>query len=146
MEKKTSQVLDELKPIYDQAQTIAVVGLSRNPEKPSYGIAQYLQAQGYKIIPVNPTAQEILGEKSYPDLLSIPDEIDIDVVQIFRKPEDVLPIVDAAIAIGAKVVWMQVDIINEEAAEVARRAGLEVVMNRCMRATHGDLKATGKIK
>jgi len=139
------QSLDELAPIYGQAKNIAVVGLSSNPEKPSHGIARYLKIHGFQIIPVNPTTDEILGEKSYPNLASIPDEIDIDVVQIFRKSEDVPPIVEGAIAIGAKVVWMQVDIVNEEAAEIARQAGLEVVMDRCMRATHGDLKATGKI-
>ncbi len=139
------QSLDELAPIYGQTKNIAVVGLSSNPEKPSHGIARYLKIHGFRTIPVNPTTDEILGEKSYPDLASIPDEIDIDVVQIFRKSEDVPPIVEAAISIGAKVVWMQVDIANEEAAEVARQAGLKVVMDRCMRATHGDLKATGKL-
>ncbi len=89
------------------------------------------------MIPVNPTADEILGEKAYPDLSSIPEKV--DVVQVFRKPEDVPPVVDEAIKIGAKVVWMQEGIVNEEAAQKAREAGLQVVMDACMRATHRRL-------
>jgi predicted CoA-binding protein len=96
-----------------------------------------LKEQGYRIIPVNPTADEILGEKAYPDLSSIPERV--DVVQVFRKPEDVPPVVDEAIKIGAKVVWMQEGIVNEEAAQKAREAGLQVVMDACMRATHRRL-------
>jgi len=97
----------------------------------------YLKEQGYTIIPVNPTAPEILGEKVYPNLSAIPDQV--DVVQVFRKPEDVPPVVDEAIKIGAKVVWMQEGIVNEEAAQKARDAGLQVVMDACMRATHRRL-------
>jgi predicted CoA-binding protein len=96
-----------------------------------------LQGQGYRIIPVNPTATEILGEKAYPDLESVPEKI--DVVQVFRKPEDVPPVVEDAIKVGAKVVWMQEGIVNEEAAQRARQAGLQVVMDACMRATHRRL-------
>jgi predicted CoA-binding protein len=96
-----------------------------------------LQEQGYRIIPVNPTADEILGEKSYPDLESISEKI--DVVQVFRKPEDVPPVVDSAIKVGAKVVWMQEGIVHEEAAQKAREAGLQVVMDACMRVTHRRL-------
>jgi len=118
--------------------TIASVGLSSNPEKPSYGVVSYLHGQGYKIIPVNPTASEIMGEKAYPSLSDIPDKV--DVVQIFRKPEDVPPVVDEAIKIGAKVVWMQEGIVNQEAAQKAREAGLQVVMDTCMRAAHSWLK------
>ncbi len=103
----------------------------------SYGVASYLKEQGYRIIPVNPTATEILGEKTYPDLESIPNKV--DVVQVFRKSEDVPPVVDAAIKIGAKVVWMQEGIVNEEAAQKARKAGLQVVMDACMRAAHRQL-------
>jgi uncharacterized protein len=125
---------EEVKQILLSTRTIAVVGLSSNPEKESYGIAEYLQQQGYRIIPVNPTAPEILGEKTYPDLESIPDKI--DVVQLFRKSEDVPPFVDSAIKVGAKVVWMQVGIENESAAQKAHAAGLKVVMNACMRVTH----------
>ncbi len=128
---------NEMKQILLSAKTIASVGLSSNPQKESYGIDLYLQEQGYRIIPVNPTATEILGETSYPDLESVPERI--DVVQVFRKPEDVPPVVDSAIKIGAKVVWMQEGIVNEEAAQKARAAGLQVVMDACMRATHQRL-------
>ena len=131
--------LTDLKPIYEQAKTIAVVGLSPNPARPSHSIAQYLKDRGYRIIPVNPMAEEVLGQKSYPDLKSVPEPIDI--VQVFRKPEDVPAIVEDAIAVGAKVIWMQVGIVHEEAAERARSAGLQVVMDRCMRGTHRELSA-----
>ena len=126
-----------MKDILLSARTIASVGLSSNQEKESYWIVLYLKEQGYRIIPVNPTADEILGEKAYPDLESVPEKI--DVVQVFRKPEDVPPIVDSAIKVGAKVVWMQEGIVNEEAAQKAREAGLQVVMDACMRATHRRL-------
>jgi uncharacterized protein len=126
-----------MKDILLSAKTIASVGLSSNTEKESYGIVSYLKDQGYHIIPVNPTATEILGEKAYPDLASIPEKI--DVVQVFRKSEDVPPVVDDAIKVGAKVVWMQEGIVNEEAAQKAREAGLQVVMDACMRATHRRL-------
>ena len=126
-----------MKEILLSARTIASVGLSSNPQKESYGIAFYLKDQGYRIIPVNPTAAEVFGEKSYPDLESVPEKI--DVVQVFRKPEDVPPVVDEAIKVGAKVVWMQEGIVNEGAAQKAREAGLQVVMDACMRATHRRL-------
>lgn len=126
-----------MKDILRSAKTIASVGLSSNQEKESFWIASYLKDQGYRIIPVNPTADEILGEKAYPDLESVPEKI--DVVQVFRKAEDVPPVVDSAIKAGAKVVWMQEGIVNEEAAEKGRQAGLQVVMDACMRATHRRL-------
>ena len=127
----------QMKRILETTRTIASVGVSSNPEKASYFVVNYLQDQGYRIIPVNPMANEVLGEKAYPDLLSIPDRI--DVVQVFRSSEDVPPIVDQAIQIGAKVVWMQEGISNESAAAKARAAGLDVVMDRCMRQTHRRL-------
>jgi predicted CoA-binding protein len=127
----------EMKEILMSAKTIASFGLSSNQEKESYWIVKYLQEQGYTIIPVNPTAEEIHGEKAYPDLESIP--VKVDVVQVFRKSEDVPPVVDSAIKIGAKVVWMQEGIVNEPAAQKAREAGLQVVMDACMRATHRRL-------
>lgn len=127
----------KLKEILSSAKTIASVGLSSNQEKDSYWVVAYLQEQGYRVIPVNPTATEILGEKSYPNLSAVPEKVDI--VQIFRKPEDVPPVVDEAIQIGAKVVWMQEGISHEGAAQKAREAGLEVVMDACMRATHRRL-------
>lgn len=126
-----------MKDILLSAKTIASVGLSSNPMKASYGVVLYLQGRGFRIIPVNPTADEILGEKAYPDLESIPDQI--DVVQVFRRPEDVPAVVADAIKVGAKVVWMQEGIVNEEAAQTAREAGLQVVMDACMRATHQRL-------
>lgn len=124
----------QLKELYKSIKTIASVGLSANVEKPSFGIVYYLQQQGYRILPVNPTAPEILGEKAYPDLLALPEKV--DVVQLFRRPEDVPPFVEQAIQIGAKVVWMQEGISNPEAARQAEAAGLAVVMDRCMRAEH----------
>jgi predicted CoA-binding protein len=127
----------DLKDILLSTKTIASVGLSGNQEKESYWIASYLKDQGYHVIPVNPTATEILGEKAYPNLESVPEKI--DVVQVFRRPEDVPPVVDAAIKAGAKVVWMQEGIVPEEAAQKARQAGLQVVMDACMRATHRRL-------
>ena len=129
-----------MKEILLSAKTVASVGLSSNQEKESYWVVSYLKEQGYHVIPVNPTATEILGERAYPDLSSIPEKV--DVVQVFRKPEDVPPVVDEAIKIGAKVVWMQEGIVNEEAAKTARAAGLEVVMNACMRVAHRRLIGT----
>lgn len=120
--------------ILRNAKTIATVGFSTNPEKPGYYVPAYLIEHGYRVIPVNPTAPEIMGLKSYPDLLSIPEPIDI--VQIFRRAEDVLPIVEQAIQIRAKIVWMQEGIVNEDAAKKARAAGLVVVMDQCMKKQH----------
>ncbi len=123
--------------ILQASKTVAVVGLSPNPERDSHEVAQYLQEAGYKIIPINPKADEILGEKAYPDLASVPEEI--DVVDIFRRPEHVPPIVDEAIKAGANTVWMQLGVVNEEAAEKAAEAGLDVVMDRCMLREHKRL-------
>ena len=111
--------------------TIAVVGISDDPERPSHFVASFLESHGYKIIPVNPKLTEWEGKKCYPDLLSIPEKV--DVVDIFRRSEAVPPIVDEAIKIKAKVVWMQEGIVNEEAAAKARDSGIEVVMDRCMK-------------
>lgn len=127
----------DIKRILKEYKTIAVVGLSQNEDRPSYNVAKYLKSKGYRIIPVNPNANEVLGEVSYPDLKLIPENVDI--VDIFRRSEDVPPVVDEAIAIGAKVVWMQEGIINNEAAEWARKAGLEVIMDRCMLKEHMKL-------
>jgi signal transduction histidine kinase/predicted CoA-binding protein len=137
-EKENPAMNDEMmKEILLSAETIAVVGLSSNSVKPSYSIAEYLKRQGYLIIPVNPMAAEIMGETSYPDLTSIPEKV--DVVQVFRKPEDVPPVVEEAIKIGAKVVWMQEGISHDVAALSARNAGLQVVMDTCMRSMHRKL-------
>jgi len=123
--------------ILKTVRTVATVGVSSSEDKPSYAIFSYLKAHGYNMIPVNPTAAMIQGGKSYPDLLAIPGKV--DVVQVFRKSEDVPPIVEQAIQIGAKVVWMQEGVINEAAASRAQAAGLQVVMDRCMRETHRRL-------
>ena len=116
------------------ASTIAVVGLSPRPERPSHYVAQYLQEQGYRIIPVNPMLETVLGERCYPDLKSVPERVDM--VNIFRRSEDVGPIVDDAIAIGAKYVWMQDGVVDHAAAARAREAGLSVVMDNCALREH----------
>jgi len=133
-----------MRDILNSTNTIASVGLSSSQEKESYWIVAYLMEQGYKVIPVNPKANEILGEKAYVSLSDIPDKV--DVVQVFRRPEDVPPIVDEAIRIGAKVVWMQEGIVNYDAARTAQDAGLQVVMDACMRATHRRLAIGPKPK
>jgi len=126
---------------FNTIKTIAIVGLSDKPDKPSYTVATYLQECGFKIVPVNPVLESVLGEKSYPDVSSIPAEISLDVVDIFRKPEAVIPYVEQAIARGGvKVVWMQEGIVNEEAAEIARQAGIEVVMDKCILKEHQNCK------
>ena len=117
--------------------TIAVVGLSPNPERDSHRVAKYMKEHGYKIIPVNPTATEILGERCYPDLASVPDPVQI--VDIFRRAEDVPPVVEQAIKKKARVVWMQEGIVSEIAAALSREAGLSVVMDRCIRKVHEEL-------
>jgi predicted CoA-binding protein len=129
---------DGLRKILTTSKTIAVVGLSNNPERPSYDVANYLKDHGYRIIPVNPTIKEALGEKAYPSLKEIPERV--DVVQIFRRPEDVPAVVDDAIAIGAKVVWMQPGAENEDAAAKAEAAGLKAVVGACMRTVHRTLR------
>jgi predicted CoA-binding protein len=123
--------------ILKEYRTVAVVGASANPERPSYRVFSYLAEQGYHVIPVNPHEREILGVTCYPDLSSIPEKV--EVVDIFRKSEEVMPIVEEAIKIGAKVVWMQEGVINEAAAAKARNAGLLVVMDKCMRKEHISL-------
>ncbi|MEO8458213.1 MAG: CoA-binding protein [Chloroflexota bacterium] len=127
--------------ILRDSKTIAVVGLSNDQTRPAYSVTAYMQRAGYRIIPVNPDVTEVLGEKAYPDLVSIPEPI--DVVNIFRRPENVPAVVEDAIAAGAKVIWMQQGIRHEAAAEKARGAGLEVVMDRCIRTEHQRLLAMG---
>jgi signal transduction histidine kinase/predicted CoA-binding protein len=128
---------ERLKDILASSRVIAVVGISAQEDAPAHTVPAFLQRKGYRIIPVNPNLEQVLGEKAYPDLLSVPEAV--DVVQIFRRSEAVPPVVEQAIQIGAKAVWMQEGIINEAAAEVAREAGLQVVMNACMRTTHRRL-------
>ncbi|MSQ11487.1 MAG: CoA-binding protein [Dehalococcoidia bacterium] len=128
--------------ILKESKVIAVVGLSPNPERESHAVARYLQQQGYRIIPVNPNAQEVLGERCYLSLDKVPEPV--DVVDIFRRAEDVPPIVDQAIAIHAKAVWMQLGIVNQGAADKAAQAGLDVVMDRCTAVEHRLLRAQGR--
>lgn len=116
---------------------VAIVGASSNRDRPSYEVASYLIEQGYTVIPVNPTVKEVLGKTSYASLSAIPQKV--DVVDIFRKSEDVIPVVEEAIKIGAKAIWMQEGIINEAAATKARAAGMLVVMDKCMQKEHLEL-------
>ena len=124
----------DLKRLFETVRTIAVVGCSPRPERPGHYVAKYLQDLGYRIIPVNPGEVEVLGEKAYPDLDSVPEQVDI--VNVFRRSEYVPPIVDAAIRIGAKAVWLQEGVVHEAAAEAARAAGLIVVQDRCILKEH----------
>lgn len=123
--------------LLQQTHTIAVVGLSPHPWRPSHEIAAYMQQQGYRIIPVNPEVDEVLGEPAYPDLASIP--VSVDLVNVFRRSEHCVPIAQQAVAIGARGLWMQLGVVNHEAAEIATRAGLTVVMNRCLLVEHRRL-------
>lgn len=123
--------------ILESARTIAVVGVSSKRFRPSHGVAEYMQRAGYRIIPVNPEETEVLGEKAWPDLDSVPEHVDI--VNIFRRPEFVPDLVEAAIRIGARVVWMQEGVIHEEAARRAEAAGLTVIMDRCILKEHRRL-------
>ncbi|MBA2690797.1 MAG: CoA-binding protein [Burkholderiales bacterium] len=126
-----------LRNILEQTRVIAVVGLSANPQRPSHSVAQYLLANGYQIIPVNPAYNEVLGQKCYASLTDIPQPVDM--VDCFRRSTEILPIAEAAIAIGAKTLWMQIGVVNEAAAEKARAAGLQVVMDRCIKIDHARL-------
>jgi predicted CoA-binding protein len=137
---------EQIKNILQMYDVIAVVGLSKDPEKTSYKVSDYLQQHGFLIVPVNPFVDEVLGEKCYKSLLDIPVEIQktIDIVNIFRKAEDVPPIVEQTIELKTKfgrpfVVWMQQDIVNEQAAEAAKHAGLAVVMDKCLMIEHQRL-------
>jgi len=130
---------EEMKDALSSCKTVAVVGISPKEDRPSYIVAAYLKSKGYRVMPIRPDGDEILGEKVYPSLMEIPRDIDIDVVDIFRKSEDVLPVVEEAIRRGAKVVWMQEGVMNQEASERAGRAGLKVVMDRCMKKEHQRL-------
>jgi len=125
---------DAIGEILKTYKTIAVVGLSANPERPSYGVTEYMQKAGYRIIPVNPNEREVLGEKSFARLEDVSEKIEI--VDIFRRAEDVPPVVESAIRVGAKVIWMQLGIENAEAAEKARAAGLTVIEDACIFVEH----------
>jgi uncharacterized protein len=125
---------DPIAQLLKAVRNIAVVGLSSSPLRPSHGVSAYMQTQGYHIIPVNPEIEEALGEKAYPSLKAVPDKIDI--VNVFRRPEFVDEIVDQAIELKVPAIWMQEDVVNERAAETARKAGIFVVMDRCILKEH----------
>lgn len=125
---------EEIRAILKKYKTVAVVGLSPKPQRDSHKVAKYLKENSYMVVPVNPGQKEILGEKCYPNLKSIP--FPIDLVDIFRKPEAIPPVVEDAIEIGAKVVWMQLGLAHNQAADKARKAGLQVVMNKCIKIEH----------
>lgn len=127
---------EEIGAILESARTIAVVGLSNKSDRDSFRVARYLQEHGYRVIPVNPALPEALGEPCYPDLATIPGDVTVDIVDIFRKPEFIPAIVDEAIARGAATVWMQLGLAHNTAAEKARAAGLHVVMDRCIKVEH----------
>jgi uncharacterized protein len=133
----------EIRESLQKFRVIAVVGLSGDKDKPSYRVAEYMKQHGYRIVPVNPFVDEVLGEKSYKSLLEMPEEVQktIEIVDIFRRSEDVQPIVDQAVKLKnangmPHVVWMQLGIVNKQAAEVARKAGLRVIMDRCLKVEH----------
>lgn len=137
----TNATTAEIAALLRDSRVIAVVGLSDKPERDSYHVAAYLQQQGYRIIPVNPAVTEVLGEKAYARLQDVPEKIDI--VDVFRRPEAVPEIVDAAIAVGAKGMWLQEGVVHNAAAEKARAAGLQVVQNRCILKEHYKIRGTG---
>ena len=132
----------ELKQLLTEATTIAMVGASSNPDKASHGIMQKLQSVGYRVIPVNPRETEVLGERSYPSLIDVPERIDI--VDVFRRAEDTPGIADDAVTIGAKALWLQTGIVSEDAAARAHAGGLIVVMDACIGATHSLLRVPRK--
>ena len=132
----------ELRSILGDARTVAVVGLSSKPDRPSHEVAAFLQERGYRIVPVNPNETEVLGERAYPSLLDVPAETPIDLVDVFRRAEETPPIAGQAVRRGAKVLWLQEGIVNEEARRVAEEAGLTVIMGVCIKTTIGRLQAT----
>lgn len=133
----------ELRALLGEARTIAVVGLSSKPDRPSNGVAAYLKDHGYRIVPVNPNETEVLGERAYPSLRHLPEDMHVDVVNVFRRPEETPDVARDAVAIGARVLWLQAGIVNEEAHRVASDGGLEVIMGVCIRSTIRRLDTTG---
>jgi hypothetical protein len=129
-----------LRSILDEARTIAVVGLSSKPERDSYGVSRYLQRRGYRVVPVNPNETEVLGEKAYPLLLDVPADAAVDIVDVFRKAEETPAVADQAVRAGAKVLWLQEGIVNDEARRIAEDGGLTVVMGLCIRTTRERLE------
>ncbi len=135
---------EQLRELLTGATTIAMVGASSDPEKPSHGIMRKLQKVGYRVIPVNPKETEVLGEQAYPSLLDVP--VAVDIVDVFRRSEDTPPIAEQAVRIGAKALWLQVGIANEDAAAIAQRGGLAVVMDTCIGVSHSLLGIPAKAR
>lgn len=133
----------ELRALLGDVHTIAVVGLSSKPDRPSFSVAGYLQERGYRIVPVNPRETEVLGEPAYATLGDVPKDIHVDVVDVFRRAEDTPDVARDAVAIGAKVLWLQDGIVNDEAYRIASEAGLEVIMGVCIRRTIKRLDTEG---
>lgn len=132
---------EQIKELLKEAGAIAVVGLSDKPDRVSHMVASAMRDRGYRIIPVNPNADEILGEKCYPSLTDVPEPIDI--VNVFRRSEEVLPIAEEAVRVGAKTFWLQQGIVNEQAAELCKHAGLKVIMDRCIKVEEAVTKPRG---
>jgi uncharacterized protein len=132
----------ELRALLGNVHTIAVVGLSSKPDRPSNSVAAYLQDRGYRIVPVNPNETEVLGERAYPSLRDLPSDLPVDVVDVFRRAEQTPDVARDAVAIGARVLWLQAGIVNEDAFRIASGAGLEVIMGVCIRSTMKRLDAT----
>jgi predicted CoA-binding protein len=133
----------ELRSILGDAETIAVVGLSSKPDRPSHDVAAFLQRRGYRIVPVNPNETEVLGERAYPSVLEIPDDIRVDVVDVFRRASETPPVAADAVARGAKVLWLQDGIVNEDARRIAEDAGLSVIMGVCIKRETERLERAG---
>ena len=129
----------ELRALLGAVQTVAVVGLSSNPARPSYQVARYLQEHGYRVVPINPNETEVLGEHAYRSLTDVPDDLGIDVVDVFRRADETPEVARQAVAVGARVLWLQEDIVSEEAARIAREGGLDVIMGVCIRHVRARL-------
>jgi len=129
----------ELRALLGAVHTVAVVGLSSNHARPSYQVARYLQEHGYRIVPVNPNETEVLGERAYPSLTDVPTDVGVEVVDVFRRPEETPDVARQAVGVGARVLWLQEDIVSEEAARIATEGGLEVIMGVCIRHVRARL-------
>jgi uncharacterized protein len=144
VDAELSTRVEELRSLLGSARVIAVVGLSSKPQRPSHEVASYLQDHGYRIVPVNPSEVEVLGERAYPTLRDIPEDVRIDVVDVFRRAEHTPDVARDAVAIGARVLWLQEGIVNEEAARIASEGGLDVIMGVCIKKVRQRLiDATG---
>jgi len=130
----------ELRSILGDAETIAIVGLSSNPFKDSFEVAEYLQRKGYRIVPVNPNETQVLGETAYPSLLDVPTDVHIDVVDVFRRASETPPVAEQAVRVGARVLWLQDGIVNDDARRIAEEGGLTVIMGVCIRTTNRRLE------